>query len=132
MRNVLVISTVERSDDVLREAIGGEIDELHVVVPTVKQSRLDWLANADDDTRERAEEAAARIGDAVASNTTTASAGDSDPLLAAADALREFGADEVLVITRPDEQATWLEQGKSDEIAAKLRGLPVRRLELSD
>ena len=51
-RNVLVISSVERPVAVLREALGGDVDELKVVVPAVKQSRLQWLTNADDDARE--------------------------------------------------------------------------------
>ena len=64
-RNVLVISSVERPVAVLREALGGDVDELKVVVPAVKQSRLQWLTNADDDAREEAEDAAASIDDAT-------------------------------------------------------------------
>jgi len=39
-RKVLVISTVSRPPAVLREAVGGEIDELRVVVPMVRQVPL--------------------------------------------------------------------------------------------
>lgn len=131
-RNVLVISTVERSAAVVREAVGGEIDQLHVVVPAVHQSRLDWLANADNDAIDRADRDAHEIGDGVAARETTSSAGDSDPLVAVADAFREFAIDEVVVITRPDEQAIWLEEGKGREIAKMLQGVPVRRVELGD
>ena len=67
-RNVLVISSVEHPVAVLREALGGNVDELKVVVPAVKQSRLQWLTNADDDAREEAEDAAASI-DAATSDT---------------------------------------------------------------
>ncbi|MEX2612020.1 MAG: hypothetical protein WD380_00455, partial [Gaiellaceae bacterium] len=74
-RNVLVISSVERPVAALREALGGEIDELRVVVPAVKQSRLQWLTNADDDAREEAETAAASIDDATSDNVE-AEAGD--------------------------------------------------------
>jgi hypothetical protein len=42
----------------LRAALGDDIDELRVVVPAVHQSRLQWLTNADDDARERADDAA--------------------------------------------------------------------------
>ena len=55
-----------------------------------------------------------------------------DPLLAAEDALRDFAADEVVVVTRPDEEATWLEEGAYDVIARRLRGLNVTRLVVSD
>jgi len=131
-RKVLVISTVARSSAVLREVVGGEIDELRVVVPVVGQSRLQWLTNADDDARERAEGAAAELGRGLPSKETQSTAGDSDPVLAVEDALREFAADEVVVITRPNEEANWLEQGKGREIAEKLSGVKVTRLELSD
>jgi hypothetical protein len=131
-RKVLVISTVSRSAAALREALGGEIDELRVVVPVVRQSRLQWLANADDEARDQAEEAAAQLGRALPSKETESTAGDSDPVLAVEDALREFAADEVVVVTRPDEEASWLEEGKGREIAEKIHGVTVTQLELSD
>ena len=102
-----------------------------MVVPAEHQSRLQWLTNADDDARERATEAAASIAEAVPSQETESSAGDSDPLLAVEDALREFPADEVVVVTRPDEEATWLEIS-SEVIAQRLGGLKVTHLVVGD
>jgi hypothetical protein len=116
----------------LRAALGDDVDELRVVVPAVHQSRLQWLTNADDDARERADEAASSIAEALPSQETEASAGDSDPLLAVEDALREFPADEVVVVTRPDEEATWLEEGSSEAIAQRLGGVKVTHLVVSD
>ena len=101
-------------------------------MPAVHQSRLQWLTNADDDARERADQAATSLADALPSQETEASAGDSDPLLAAEDALRDFAADEVVVVTRPDEEATWLEEGNSELIAQRLGGLKVTCLVVSD
>lgn len=132
MRNVLVISSSERPVAALRAALGDDIDELRVVVPAVHQSRLQWLTNADDDARERADDAASSIADALPSRETEASAGDSDPLLAAEDALRDFAADEIVVVTRPDEEATWLEEGDTQAIARRLGGRRVTRLVVSD
>jgi hypothetical protein len=132
VRNVLVISSSEWPVEALRAALGDDVGELRVVVPAVHQSRLQWLTNADDDARERAADAASSIADALPSQETESSAGDSDPLLAAGDALREFDADEVVVVTRPDEEATWLEEGDSEVIARRLRGLKVTRLVVSD
>ena len=37
--------------------------------------------------------------------------GDDDPLQAIEDALRTFGADEIVVATHPEESASWLERG---------------------
>ena len=124
MRNVLVISSSEWPVAALRAALGDDVDELRVVVPSVHQSRLQWLTNADDDARVRADAAASSIADAVPSQETEASAGDSDPLLAAEDALREFAADEVVIVT--------LEESNSDVIARRLRGLKVTHLVVSD
>ena len=64
MRNVLVISSSEWPVAALRAALGDDIDELRIVVPAVHQSRLQWLTNADDDARERADDAASSIADA--------------------------------------------------------------------
>jgi hypothetical protein len=132
MRNVLVISSSEWPVAELRAALGDDIDELRVVVPAVHQSRLQWLTNADDDARERADDAASSIADALPSQGTEASAGDPDPVLAVKDALGEFAADEIVVVTRPDEEATWLEEGGSDAIARALGGIKVTRLVVSD
>lgn len=53
-----------------------------------------------------------------------ASVGDSDPVKAIEDAPRTFTADEILVVTRPDEKAGWLEEG-SGETAREHFRLPV-------
>jgi hypothetical protein len=132
MRDVLVITSSEWPVAELRALLGDDIGELRVVVPTVRQSRLQWLTNADDDARERADDAASSIGNALPSQDTVASAGDPDPVLAAKDALGEFAADEIVVVTRPDEEATWLEEGSSEAIAQALGGIKVTRLVVSD
>jgi hypothetical protein len=132
VRNVLVITSSEWPVAELRAALGDDVGDLRVIVPTVRQSRLQWLTNADDDVRERADDAATSIAGALPSQQAEASAGDPDPLLAAKDALRDFAADEVVVVTRPDEEATWLEEGSSEEIARALGGLKVTRLIVSD
>jgi hypothetical protein len=132
MRDVLVITSSEWPVAELRALLGDDIGELRVVVPTVRQSRLQWLTNADDDARERADDAASSIADAVPSQETEASAGDPDPVLAAKDALGEFAADEVVVVTRPDDEATWLEEGSSEAMARALGGIKVTRLVVGD
>lgn len=132
MRDVLVITSSEWPVAELRALLGDDIGELLVVVPTVRQSRLQWLTNADDDARERADDAASSIAGAVPSQETEASAGDPDPVLAVKDALGEFAADEVVVVTRPDDEATWLEEGSSEAMARALGGIKVTRLVVSD
>jgi len=132
MRDVLVITSSEWPIAELRAALGDDVGKLRVVVPAVRQSRLQWLTNADDDVRERADDAASTIADALPSQDAETSAGDSDPLLAVRDALADFAADEVVVVTRPDEEATWLEEGSSDAIAQAIGGIKLTRLVVSD
>jgi hypothetical protein len=79
MRNVLVISSSERPMAALRDALGDDVGEVRVVVPTVKQSRLQWLTNDEDAARERADKAASAIAEALPAENTEAAAGDSDP-----------------------------------------------------
>lgn len=131
-RNVLVISSIERPVAALREALGGDVDDLRVVVPTVRQSRLQWLTNADDDVRESADAGASAIAEAMPAQAAEATAGDPDPLQAAEDALRDFDADELVVVTRPDEEASWLEEGRAADIERSFPGLTVTRLVVTD
>jgi hypothetical protein len=98
-----------------------------VVAPASEISRLDWLTNAEDDARDEAASLAAKTAEATPTEDVEASVGDSDPLKAIEDALRTFPADEIIVVTRPDEQAGWLEEGTGETAQARLR-LPVTRV----
>ena len=126
---MLVVTTVEEAEEALRARIGGDVDELKVVVPVVKQSVFDWLAN-DERARAQAEEAAERTAEALPGRTVEAAAGESDPALAVQDALATFPADEIVVVTRPEDEATWLERS-ADVEGGSFLGVPVRRLRVS-
>lgn len=126
---MLVVSSVELADDVVRQLVGKEVETV-VVVPTVRQSRLQWLANDDDRARATAERAAQRLAERTPGQTIEARAGDPDPLLAIGDAVREFGPDEILVVTRPEDTAGWLEQRLLDDEAGSLASVPVRQVVL--
>ncbi len=47
--------------------------------------------------------------------------GDSDPIVAAEDALRLFAADEVLIVAHADDQARWFENGLFERAKQELR-----------
>jgi hypothetical protein len=47
--------------------------------------------------------------------------GDSDPIVAAEDALRVFAADEVLIVAHADDQARWFEDGLFERANQELR-----------
>ena len=132
MKKVLVVSSVPDAPPELREALGGDVGEVKVVSPAVKQSRLQWLTNEEDDARTKAERTAEQVAQAVANEAdhVEAEAGDSDPLLAVEDALRTFQADEIVVVLREGEKASWLEEGAADTIAERFPDVPVKTVEV--
>ena len=87
------------------------------MAPAVKQSRLQWLTNEEDAARDEAERTAEEVASAAEGGAehVEAEVGDSDPLLAVEDALRTFDADEIVVVTRTGENASWLEEGAAGD-----------------
>ena len=106
-KNVLVISTVEHADDVLRAHV-GEAETIKVVVPVVRQGVLDWLAN-DQEAIGHAERVAEHTADQLPGETVEAGAGEADVGLAIRDALATFPADEIVVAVRPEEEEGFVE-----------------------
>lgn len=126
-KRVLVLATVPVEEDVLREAVADVDDaDMRVVAPASDISKLDWLTNAEDDARREAAEVAGRTAGQVGGD---AEVGDTDPVQALEDALREYPADEVVVVTAPGEQATWLEDDAGERARERL-GVPVRQVAL--
>lgn len=133
-RRLLVVVTSEVADGTVDEFVrrsAGEDAEVRVVAPASGISRLDWLTNAEDDARTDAGSLADRTADAAPTTDVQAEVGDSDPVQAIEDALREFPADEVLVITRSDDDASWLEAGSGEAAQARFR-LPIRLVTVAD
>ncbi|MBA3841710.1 MAG: hypothetical protein H0X39_03670 [Actinobacteria bacterium] len=133
-RRVLVVITTEVADGVLRDLVrkrGGDDAEMLVVAPASDISRLDWLTNAEDDSRTEAASLAARTADATPTEDVEARVGDSDALHAIEDALRTFAADEILAIARPDDQAGWLEEGSGAAAQARF-SVPVTTVTVAE
>jgi hypothetical protein len=96
----------------------GRAPEVHLVVPALVETRFQHAMGAVDAA---VEEAQTRVDaskqelaetDALDSEEAEVSAqvGDSDPLLAIGDAMREFpGAESILLVTHDEEDARWLE-----------------------
>jgi len=130
-RKVLIVSTVEHADDVLRAHV-GEADEIKVVVPVVRQGVLDWLAN-DQEAFERAERVAEHTADQLPGETVEAIAGEADVDLAIRDALATFPADEILVAVRPRSEEGLVESIATDSAPQhSLDGVPVRYVVIPD
>jgi len=123
-RHVLVIANEALSGhelrDELRQRAGASL-ELDVLAP-ILTSRLHFLAS--DYDRERAE--AQRRLDAMLAwaadqgFVARGEVGDPDPVTAIADELRDFGADEVIVVTHPNEHTNWLEPRMVERLEADL------------
>jgi hypothetical protein len=129
-RRLLVVATASVPAAALRRSVrahAGEDAETLVVAPASDISRLDWLTNAEDDARTEAAERADELAEAAPTDNVESRVGDSDPLKAIEDALRTFAADELIVVTLPDEDAGWLEKG-SGEKALDRFSLPVTHL----
>ena len=130
-RNVLVVSTVEHADDVLRAHV-GEADTVKVVVPVVRQGVLDWLAN-DQKAFGHAERVADRTAEQLPGETVDAVAGEANVGLAVRDALATFPADEIVVAVRPDEEEGLVESMGTDSAPQhSLEGVPVRYVVIRD
>jgi hypothetical protein len=106
-RRVLVVATAPDPSDELLERLGrdaGENVELAVIAPASDISPLEWVFGDDAKARDEAHRRA------VETHVVAAKAGDPDPVMAVEDALEEFPADELIVVTRPKDTATWLER----------------------
>ena len=133
-RRLLVVITTEVADGVLRDFVrsrGGDDAEMLVVAPASEISRLDWLTNAEDGARTEAASLAVKTAEATPTEDVEARVGDSSPIKAIEDALRQFPADEVLVVTRPDNDASWLEEGSGETAQTRFR-LPVIRVTVAE
>jgi len=129
-RRILVVTTAATPEAEVGLAVrahAGEDAEVHVLAPASKISRLDRLTNAEDDARADAAARAKTASEAVPGKHVEAHVGDVDPLQAIEDALRVFPADEIVVVTAPDEQATWLETGLGEQAQERF-SVPVRHL----
>lgn len=129
-RRILVVTTAndpqESVESLVRER-AGEDAEVRVVAPASKISWLDWLTNDEDAARTDAARRAEAASGAAPTERVEANVGDVDPMQAIEDALRSFPADEVLVLTPPEEQAEWLEQGLG-ELAQRRFSVPVTQI----
>ncbi len=130
MRNVLVVSTVEHSEEALRAQV-GDADRIKVVVPVVRQGVLDWLAN-DQRAFTHAEQVAERTAEQLPGETVEAVAGEGNVELAIRDALATFAADEIVIAVRPEDEEGLVESKATEDAPTRsVDGVPVRLVVIS-
>jgi hypothetical protein len=98
--------------DRIRERSSGHKTEVLVVSPALNTPLRHW-ASDEDSAREQASQRLERSLARLEQQGIEARGeiGDGDPLQAIEDALRTFGADEIIISTHPEGRSNWLERG---------------------
>ena len=115
-RRILVIANETVGGHALREMIRekaeGYREQVLVVTPALNSPLRHWVSDEDDAraaAQRRLAASLARLHDAGID--ARGEVGDGDPLMAMEDALRTFGADEIIISTHPEGRSHWLERG---------------------
>jgi hypothetical protein len=129
-RHVLVVANEALSGTELRERIlrHGEHVELDVLAPVLTSHIHYGVSDIDREL----EDARARLERSLAWARTLnivvrGEVGDPSPTTALEDELRDFGADEVIVVTHPRDRETWQERDELERLKREL-DIPVTRL----
>jgi hypothetical protein len=134
-RVLLIVSEPQLGPEVIdsmRAHVGDGEPELMVVAPALVGSALKHAMGDVDDAKETATKVLEESLEQLRSAGVQASGtiGDSDPVLAAQDALATFPAEEIVIVTRPEEDARWLE-GDLFERAEHTFEQPIVHLEVA-
>jgi hypothetical protein len=115
-RRILVVANETVGGDKLRSMIlerSRDVrEEVLVVTPALNSPLKHWVSDEDGAraaAQQRLDTSLARLADAGVE--ARGEVGDGDPLQAMEDALRTFGADEIIVSTHPPGRSNWLERG---------------------
>jgi hypothetical protein len=121
-RRILVVANETVGGHTLRSVILERSldvrEEVLVVTPALNSPLRHWVSDEDGAraaAQERLDTSLAKL--AAAGVQARGEVGDGDPLQAIEDALRTFGADEIILSTHPEGRSHWLERG----VVAKAR-----------
>jgi hypothetical protein len=129
MTRVVVVSSAEIAPDALADAVSPD-DEVHVVVPAVEQSRLQWLFNDEDKARAEALRVGRSIARSAPGDAVDVEAKPDPPQQAVRDAIAEFQPERIVLALREGEDASWMEEGELDESPPAIDGVPVERIHI--
>jgi hypothetical protein len=120
-RRILVVAneTVEGAEllEAIRERVGDSAADIYVVSPALNSKLRHWTSDEDgarDAAQARLDRSLARLTDIGLD--ASGEVGDADPVQAVEDALRTFGADEIVLSTHPEGRSHWLERGVVDSV----------------
>lgn len=129
MARVVVVSSSQIEPGALSKVVSAD-DDLHIVVPAVEQSRLQWLANDDDAARADAAAVAESVATAARGEPSSVDVKPDSPRQVVLDAIAEHRPDRIVVALRDGEEATWLEDGELDGLPREIDGIPVTQIRL--
>jgi GABA permease len=102
----------------IRSRSEGYREQVLVLCPVLNSALRHWLSDEDGARAAAGRRLDASLGRLAAAGIDAHGAiGDADPLQAIEDALRIFGADEIIISTHPPERSNWLKRG----VVAKAR-----------
>ncbi|HEU5066329.1 MAG TPA: hypothetical protein VFT86_10740 [Gaiellaceae bacterium] len=115
-RRILVIANETVGGERLRQEIRsrseGHDEQVFVVCPALNSPLRHWASDEDGarlQAQDRLNASLARLREAGVD--AKGEIGDAEPLQAMEDALRLFGADEIIISTHPEGRSHWLEKG---------------------
>jgi hypothetical protein len=111
---------LERSLDVQEQVL--------VVTPALNSPLRHWTSDEDDAraaAQERLDASLAKLSQAGVQ--ARGEVGDGDPVQAIEDALRTFGADEIIISTHPEGRSNWLERGVVEKARERF-AVPIRHV----
>src|SRR3954454_9123871 len=119
-RRILVVANETvggaRLFEEIRSRSEGYREEVLVLCPALNSALRHWVSDEDGARAAASERLAASLRRMSAAGIDArGEIGDADPLLAMEDALRTFGADEIIISTHPPERSNWLERGVVDK-----------------
>jgi hypothetical protein len=96
----------------IRERSSGTRAEILVVTPALNSPVRHWTSDEDNARAAAQDRLDASLTKLEAAGLhARGQVGDGDPLQAIEDALRTFGADEIIISTHPEGRSHWLERG---------------------
>ena len=130
-----MVTSVKLAGEELRRelaAAGGAGVELDVLAPILASRSHYWASDLDREREEAHERLEASLAwTAEQGFAAKGEVGDPDPLVALKDELRDFGADEVIIVTHYRERTSWLANRMLGHLAREL-DIPVREIALGD
>lgn len=124
IRHVLVVANETLAGPTLRDEIVGSAEtrlRLDVLAPVLTSRMHFWASDYDDELEEARRRLAGSLAWAASQGLEArGEVGDPDPYTALEDELRDFGADEVIVVTHPRERANRIESGELKRLRAEL------------